>query len=88
MGLRTAKQVLYGPNVVSQPRLHCRRDPQRRMHATEIVVREMQIHISPKIFQFPRKRIRQSGESAKLHPDGQVLPLYVAGGDVIGIGSG
>jgi len=56
------------------------------MHAAEVVVRKMQIHSSPKIFQFSGKSVRQPRESAKLHSDGQVLPFNVAGRNVVGIG--
>jgi len=56
------------------------------MDTAEIVIRKMQIHSSPKILQFPRERIGQTCEAAKLHSDRQVLPLDIAGGDVIGIG--
>jgi hypothetical protein len=56
------------------------------MNATEIVIREMKIYSSAKILQLPRKGVRQSRESAKLHSDGQVLPFHKAGGDVLGIG--
>src|SRR6266536_1287794 len=56
------------------------------MHAAEIVVRKMQIHSSPKIFQFSRKGVGQPSEAAKLHSDGQVLALYKTGGDVRRIG--
>jgi hypothetical protein len=55
------------------------------MNAAEIVIRKMQIHSSPKILQFPRKGVRQARESAKLHSDGQVLPLHKTGRDVLGI---
>jgi hypothetical protein len=52
------------------------------MNAAEIVVGKMQIYSSPKIFNLPRKSVRQASEAAKLHSDGQVLPLDVAGGDM------
>src|ERR1035437_6238841 len=56
------------------------------MDTAEIVIRKMQIHSSPKILQFPRKGVRQSRESAKLHSYGQVLPFHKTSGDVLGIG--
>ncbi len=46
----------------------------------------MKTHSSTKILQFPRKGVSQARESAELHSDGQVLPLYKAGGDMLGIG--
>src|SRR5450631_577703 len=55
------------------------------MNAAEIVVRKMQINSSPKILQLSRKSVGQSSKTAKLHSDGQVLPLHVAGGDMVGI---
>jgi hypothetical protein len=57
------------------------------MNAAEVVVRKMKIHGSPKILQFPRKTVRQSRESAKLHSDGQVLALHKTGGNVLRIGT-
>ena len=56
------------------------------MNTAEIVIGKMETYSSSKILQFPRKGIRQSRESAKLHSDGQVLPLHKAGGDVLGVG--
>jgi hypothetical protein len=55
------------------------------MNTAEIVIGKMKTYSSPKILQFPRKGVRQSRESAKLHSDGQVLPFHEAGGDVLGI---
>lgn len=72
--------------MIRQSRFHRGRDAQRRMDATEVVVRKMQIHSSLKILQFPRERIGQTCEAAKLHSDRQVLPFNVAGRNVIGIG--
>jgi hypothetical protein len=72
--------------MIRQTRFHRRGNAQRRMDATEIVVRKMQINSSPKIFQLSRKGVGQPSETAKLHSDGQVLPLHVAGGDVRRIG--
>lgn len=56
------------------------------MNTAEIVVRKMQSHSSPKILNFPRESVRQAREAAELHSQGQVLPLNVTGGDVLGIG--
>ena len=55
------------------------------MHATEIVKGKMQVDSSPKILQFPRKRVRQSRETAKLHSYRQVLALDKTSRNVIGI---
>ena len=55
------------------------------MHATEIVKGKMQVDSSPKIPQFPRKRVRQSRETAKLHSYRQVLALHKTSRNVIGI---
>jgi hypothetical protein len=56
------------------------------MNTAEIVIGKMKTYSSTKILQFPREGVRQSRESAKLHSDGQVLPLHETGGDVLGIG--
>ena len=55
------------------------------MCAAKIVVRKMQIHSSPKVIKLSRKPIRQASKAAKLHSDRQVVPLHVAGRDVLRI---
>jgi hypothetical protein len=55
--------------------LHGGRDAKTFVDAAKIVVGEMQAERSPQIFPLARKTISQPGESADLHPHGEVLAL-------------
>src|SRR5450432_695142 len=52
------------------------------MHATKIVVSEMQGYGGLKVRQLFAERIRQASESSAHHPQGQVLPLNKRSRDV------
>ena len=55
------------------------------MHATEIIVREVQSASGFQVRQLLRESVRQARESPHLHPYGQVLPLDVRRANVLRI---
>src|ERR1700685_1144787 len=55
------------------------------MNPAEIIVREMQSASRFQILQFLRKSVRQARKPSHLHSHGQILPLDIAGRNVVGI---
>ena len=56
------------------------------MNTAEIVVGKMQSARCFQVHQFLAESVRQPREPPKLHPHREILPLYKAGRDVLGIG--
>jgi hypothetical protein len=55
------------------------------MNAREVVSHEMQRNHMNMVFDLLAKRVRQPREAAHVHPHREVLPLNVAGADMVGI---
>jgi hypothetical protein len=65
------------PNKIGQPRFHRGSDAQARMHAAEIVIREMQSDSSFLDCQFLREPIREPRQPSHCHANREVLPFKV-----------
>ena len=63
------------PNPLRHSRSHRRGHPQRRMHAAEIVMREVQSASGFQVRQLLRESIRQPSKPPHLHSHSQILPL-------------
>jgi hypothetical protein len=61
--------------MVRDAQLHGRRDAQRFMDATEIIVRHTKRDRRLVTFELLTERIGGAGEAALLHPERKVLPL-------------
>jgi hypothetical protein len=68
--------------VICQARFHRRGDAQTQVHATEIVVREMDSDSSFQVLQFLRESIRKAREAPKRQSHREVLAFDVTGRDV------
>src|SRR5689334_7254203 len=65
---------------------HRRSSAKRLMYAGEIVPHVEQGYLILMVLNLLGESIRQPGESAHLHPHGEVLTLNIAGADVLRIG--
>ena len=71
------------PNVVGDPGLHRRRNPERLVNPAEIIMHEVKGNGVLEVIDFLGKGVSQSRESAVHHSDSQVLPFDVARGNML-----
>ena len=69
--------------MIRNPRLHRRGNAQTLMNPAEIVVHVVKGDRGNVVFDLLREGIGKPGEAAHLHPHGEVLPLDVAGADML-----
>jgi len=77
-----SNQFLQPPHPIRHTRRHRRSHPQRLVNPTEVVEGEVQSQGRLEVRQLLAEGIRQPGEAAAHHPNGQVLPLHVARADM------
>ena len=78
-------QFINPPNVIRNPCLHRRCDPQRLVNPAEVVVHEVEGDRRDVVLQLLAEGVGQAREPPHAHPHGEVLPLHVARGDVLGV---
>lgn len=76
------------PNAVRQIRLHCRRDAQRLVNATEIVIREVQAVRGPEVVLLLAEGVRQPvnpspRQVAHGHADRELLAFHMRRADFL-----
>ena len=69
------------PHAVCNSRFHGRRNADRTVNPTEVVVREMQGERGLKILPPLAEPVCQARQSPKLHPQGEVLALHMGCAD-------
>src|SRR5882672_2599385 len=72
--------------MIRQVCFHCRGNTQCSMNPTEIIPPKMQADSGFQMRQLLTESIRESRESAKLHPHRQVLPLNKTGRNMVRVG--
>jgi len=75
--------ILDGPYVVGDLRLHCGRDAQGLMDAAEVVIHVVQRDMMRMVLKVLGECIRQAGKATDAHAHGQVLALDVGRRNVI-----
>jgi hypothetical protein len=68
--------------MIRQPRFHRGRDSETGMNTAKVVIRKVQGDSGFQVRQLLAERIGEPRKAPKLHPHGQVLPLYKAGRNV------
>src|SRR5206468_3669350 len=71
------------PNVVSQTRSHSWRDAKCLVNAAKVVMHIVERDGGNMILNLLAERIGQASEAPDLHPHREILPLNVAGADVL-----
>src|SRR5260370_39895161 len=71
--------------MVSDSRFHRRCNTQCLVNASEIVVNEMQGQRVPHILDLLGMGVCEPREAPHLHPEREVIPLYVASGNLAGV---
>jgi hypothetical protein len=83
LGLKQPDKLAQFPYVVSDARLHRWRDAQRGVNPAKVVVDEVYGAREPMVAELLAESIGESGKSAHLHPDGEVVSLRVACANVV-----
>ena len=65
--------------MIADTGFHCRSNPQRLVNPPEVVIHEVQGDRVLQVLDLLREGVRKPREAAVLHPNGEVLPLNVAG---------
>src|SRR5579862_5497444 len=84
--LQEADQLGQGPDVIGEPCRHCRGlAAEGRVGPAEVVEGEVETHGRGQVLQLLGEGVGQPRESSHPHPHRQVLPLDVAGRNVVGV---
>jgi len=79
-------QFFHRPQVIGDASGHRRRDSQALMDADEVVVHVMDRERRDMALDLFAKAVRQSGEPSQAHPHREVLPLNIAGRNMLWVG--
>ena len=85
VSISKSRDILQGPNRVSDTRLHCRGHPKRLMNPHEVVIHEVERQGVLQVLHLLRERIGQAREPPHAHPHIQILSLHIRCAHMLGV---
>src|SRR6266852_6159387 len=80
------QDLSYRPHMRTNAGFHRRSDPQGLVHAGKVVMHVEQRNHRHMVVEFLTESVRQPSKSAHVHSHVEILPLHIAGADMLWIG--